>query len=826
MKFLAFAVARGLNAVYFIGSCVYALLSYSSFAYEQFIRPQLIAWLPEVVALHHLLFWLTVLVTLPTLLPPILRGTMRQRIAAGTYLAANVGLGLWLAGNPVMALAGPNTRTLVIAILCLVPLFALAVVDHVTAGRSEVQPIDERRLFISITAAMIVIWLAYVLLIPWYIPRTVGVDLSWAALLLAVAVSLASHLLVFGLIYLVAAAALSLATLLHHRLAEYWMLSILWVGALAFVINRVVAQALSFQQAESWVLSGWLSVVLVAIWSGLAWHRGGTPPAHRDAIDLWFGPISGHLAIAIPGVIAIPLLALGLRTAVAQFDWNFMIQKLGVGLIWGLALGWASLVVGRGVARMSVSRRTCDLLAGAMVAIGLAGTPVATRAAAWSGDARLEPEFVLDRYAALDSSYQLLRGLIKTNSGADAEFYRFLKSHSTLGKITIAPIDVKMVETFQPAAATPPDIYLFIIDSLRHDYLSPYNPAVTFTPATQAFAAESVVFERAFTRYGGTALSVPAMWTGGMLLHKQFVLPFSPMNSLEKLLDATGYRRFISDDHLIDLFKKSPDTTLLDRQIDEMDHTVCATVQELQSQIDAMGTDRRPVFAMTRPLQLHTARLIRDAPVAASAYPGFSPNYAAQVAAMDRCLGDFIGYLKRTGRYDRSVVVLTSDHGESLGEDGRFGHTYTLYPEVLRIPLIIRLPPALAATLTTDRSSVALSTDITPTLYALAGQAPRNLGVLYGAPLFTPIDRPIPDRRRDSFLISSSYGPVHALLRHNGRTLYIADAIQGIELAYEMRANGQMERLTVTDVMRTLNRELMRDHIGKIAAEYRFTPAP
>jgi len=35
-----------------------------------------------------------------------------------------------------------------------------------------------------------------------------------------------------------------------------------------------------------------------------------------------------------------------------------------------------------------------------------------------------------------------------------------------------------------------------------------------------------------------------------------------------------------------------------------------------------------------------------------------------------------------------------------------------------------------------------------------------------------------------------------------------------------------MERLTETDVMRTSNRELMRDHIGQIAAAYRFTPAP
>ena len=72
----------------------------------------------------------------------------------------------------------------------------------------------------------------------------------------------------------------------------------------------------------------------------------------------------------------------------------------------------------------------------------------------------------------------------------------------------------------------------------------------------------------------------------------------------------------------------------------------------------------------------------------------------------------------------------------------------------------------------------------------------------------------------------SSYGPVYAMLRHNGRSLYIANAIEGRDVAYEMRPDGRMERMTVTDVMRTVNRGLMRDHIGRIASEYRFSPAP
>jgi hypothetical protein len=83
----------------------------------------------------------------------------------------------------------------------------------------------------------------------------------------------------------------------------------------------------------------------------------------------------------------------------------------------------------------------------------------------------------------------------------------------------------------------------------------------------------------------------------------------------------------------------------------------------------------------------------------------------------------------------------------------------------------------------------------------------------------------LPTRRRESFLLSSSYGPVYAMLRHNGRSLFIADAVQGREFAYEMMPDGRFERQTVTETLRTVNRQLIRERIEEIAAEYRFRPS-
>jgi predicted AlkP superfamily pyrophosphatase or phosphodiesterase len=45
----------------------------------------------------------------------------------------------------------------------------------------------------------------------------------------------------------------------------------------------------------------------------------------------------------------------------------------------------------------------------------------------------------------------------------------------------------------------------------------------------------------------------------------------------------------------------------------------------------------------------------------------------------------FVSTLKERELYDNSIIVVTSDHGEALGEDGRNGHSTRVYPEMLRI---------------------------------------------------------------------------------------------------------------------------------------------
>ncbi len=71
----------------------------------------------------------------------------------------------------------------------------------------------------------------------------------------------------------------------------------------------------------------------------------------------------------------------------------------------------------------------------------------------------------------------------------------------------------------------------------------------------------------------------------------------------------------------------------------------------------------------------------------------FSSTYDAEIRQMDHAFGRLVELLKEQGLYREALIILTSDHGEELGEHGRWGwHSHTLFEELLRVPLIIKFP--------------------------------------------------------------------------------------------------------------------------------------
>ena len=88
------------------------------------------------------------------------------------------------------------------------------------------------------------------------------------------------------------------------------------------------------------------------------------------------------------------------------------------------------------------------------------------------------------------------------------------------------------------------------------------------------------------------------------------------------------------------------------------------------------------------PIEARLRAWVNDVPSLAE----IRSRYRAEVEATDRAVGELIEELRARDLYDNTLIVLTSDHGEGLGEHGIVGHAVQLYDEALHVPLVMKLP--------------------------------------------------------------------------------------------------------------------------------------
>jgi arylsulfatase A-like enzyme len=180
--------------------------------------------------------------------------------------------------------------------------------------------------------------------------------------------------------------------------------------------------------------------------------------------------------------------------------------------------------------------------------------------------------------------------------------------------------------------------------------------------------------------------------------------------------------------------------------------------------------------------------------------------------------------LKARGLYEESILIITSDHGDSLGEEGRMGHAYSLHPEVVRVPLIVHVPAALRSQWSWDEDRPAFTTDLTPTLYRLLGHDTRAPAEFFGESLAHPAGvTPQPPADR---MIAASYGAVYGALLDGGRRYYVFDAIAMRELAFEIGSDAAPgTAIPVTGEMQQRGLAVIRRTVDDISRFYRYPPA-
>lgn len=288
----------------------------------------------------------------------------------------------------------------------------------------------------------------------------------------------------------------------------------------------------------------------------------------------------------------------------------------------------------------------------------------------------------------------------------------------------------------QPAPWRPPDVLLISLDTVRADHLSLYGYSRETTPRIDRFARESIVFERAYAPTPQTLSSHASLFTGLYpvahgLVKRGTVLSLE-IPTMAELLSAHGYRAaaFVNAYFLAPEFGFSRGFEHYDfsHDIDDV-RDADATNAAILSWIDGIAADE-PFFLFAHYFDPHSdwerlpydasepfsSRFVGDAPdsfragngtVWASRYLGLlnrenlplssadlrhlSDLYDAGIAYTDDRVGALLDALDSRGRLDRTIIILTSDHGEEFRDHGRLLHTQN-YEELMHVPLLVSFP--------------------------------------------------------------------------------------------------------------------------------------
>ncbi len=788
---------------------VYCLLLSVPFSYFGFIHNPLLAWLPIFVRLHGIAYALLVLAVALTLIPELRRNQTRRSTIAFLVLNGSIAIYLWRTD----ALAGLRLDFIsyLWSMFSLFPMLWLAALD-LSERRSWHAGEKHSRLNLAkttVAATMASIAFAATSLLR---ATADGAPPAGSLVLHGLAASLCFHLAIFaavgGVLVFIrfAAAKTPWPDALDFTLTKLfaWLL-------LTLLVRNVILPTISFEGIQASIFAAVICFALVFSFAGFVARLRSFFAQRHESTDT-AGLAGWRWSLAALALLAC---AYAIPAVLAANDWDFVLQRMTVIAVW--------LAIFHTARRIRIRAKGAEIASFLVLAVAAAGFLRYARLALYSAEPSPTQE-MLEAYAGADVSFKTAYDLLSRpiNSKSYRQFYEFLKRNTNLGpNISVAPADLRLVANLQPVAGIKPNIFIFVIDSLRQDYVSPYNPAVDYTPAIGRFAQESVVLENAFTRYGGTALSEPAIWTGTMQLHKQYIEPFYPMNNLQKLLDTDGYQSYISVDPILGvILHESPAITKLDLNTKSWgDLDFVPTLKELEAKIDQRADPNKPIFAYTQPQNVHTLTLER------SKIPGGRKAASIyELRRMDEAFGEFLDFLRQRGLYDNSILILTADHGDCYGEFGRYGHSDFLFPQVIRIPLIIHLPLHMRQQLVWDSHQPAFTTDITPSLYYLLGHRPILNNELFGRPLFTEARQEQSGYLRPNYLLVSSYAPVYAILGGNGQSLFIADAVNSRTYYYNLAQDPQGAHNHATVQLQKENAAQIRRQIGLIDNLYSWHP--
>jgi arylsulfatase A-like enzyme len=306
-----------------------------------------------------------------------------------------------------------------------------------------------------------------------------------------------------------------------------------------------------------------------------------------------------------------------------------------------------------------------------------------------------------------------------------------------------------------------PNVVLVVMDTLRADHLSQYGYPQATSPGLDELTKVATRYTNAYAPSSWTVPSAASIHTG---LHPKNhgaigmgdVLKLEH-DTLAELLQAKGWStggfsfnlhiaRSTHFDQGFDHFDDFTGSVLAYPNIHHMRDSVRKWLGNQPSD--------QPVFMYLHPMNTHGPYRVADkynnnllgrAPTRDFDYHG-QPNNGILVGQLEKralvtpkhltslneqydtalrystdIIGEIIATLKKEGRWDNTVFVFTSDHGEELFDHQGFSHGYSLYEEVIRVPLFVKAPHQSSAQVETLPVQI---TDLFPTILNLAKISP------------------------------------------------------------------------------------------------------
>ena len=309
-------------------------------------------------------------------------------------------------------------------------------------------------------------------------------------------------------------------------------------------------------------------------------------------------------------------------------------------------------------------------------------------------------------------------------------------------------------EKTHPAPSSP-HVVLISVDTLRADHLGCYGYFRPTSPRLDRFVEECVKFERAETPINQTLPAHASMLSSvlprehGAVGNRFKINTGTPL--LAPVLSANGYETMAvlaaapldSEFGLARGFDVYEDTSDKGLSLGTNRPRTGDEVVEVVRAVTKGRDNIRPLFLFvhfwdthnpyfstkkSRKYFEHTEEL--DKIVEERNAKEFSWNrinkYDSAVRALDGWLFDLLEYLEDEGILDHALIIITSDHGEGLGQHDYWGHGEYLYEQETWVPLIVRMPGG-------ERGGRSVGTrvstiDIAPTVYEFLGiDMPRGV---------------------------------------------------------------------------------------------------